>query len=144
MGCMSVPYRFIYVVYESYIVLISILRRFYTDVISMYIAPTSSVFKLYIDSYWLYSMPCWFIYVVCKSYIAFIPILYRFYIDVISVYLDFTSGVYKSYIESYRLYISAMPIHIRRLQVVYRHPIDPVSILYWCHLDVDGFHIERI
>ena len=89
-------------------------------------------------------VPCRFIYVVYRSYTDFISILYRFYIDVISMYMDFTSSVYQAHIDSDKLYISAMSIHIRRLYVVYRCHIDPVSILYGCHIAVYGFHIERI
>ena len=50
-NCISMPCRFIYVVYNSFIDDISILYRFYIDVISMYMDFTSSVFKAYIDSY---------------------------------------------------------------------------------------------
>ena len=90
------------------------------------------------------SVPCRFIYVVYKFYIDVISTLYRFYMDVISLCMDLTSSVYKAHIDSDRLYISAMSIHIRRLYVVYRCHIDPVSILYGCHIAVYGFHIERI
>ena len=50
----SMPCRFIYVVYKSYINVISILYRFYMDVISLYMDFTSSVYKAHIDSDKLY------------------------------------------------------------------------------------------
>ena len=49
-----VPCRFIYVVYKSYINVISILYRFYMDVISLYMDFTSNVYKAHIDSDRLY------------------------------------------------------------------------------------------
>ena len=54
-GCISVPCRFIYVAYKSYIDFMSIMYRFYIGVISMYIDCTPSAFKSYIDSYMLYT-----------------------------------------------------------------------------------------
>ena len=52
--CISVPCRFIDVVYKSYIGAISILYRFYMDVISLYMDFTSSVYKAHIDFDGLY------------------------------------------------------------------------------------------
>ena len=53
-GCISMPCRNIYVVYKSYIDVISVLYRCYMAAISLYMDFTSSVFKAHIDFDGLY------------------------------------------------------------------------------------------
>ena len=57
---------------------------------------------------------------------------------VISLYMDFTSSVYKAHIDSDGLYISAMSIHLRRLQV----HIDVISISYRCFMVVTSLYMD--